>query len=59
MNSHEQSPEDAMLYNYMDDMRDKLLDSMTRLEKAALFQDFDEFKYEWNKEQSEAYYENI
>ena len=59
MNPYEQSAEDAMLNNYMDDMRDDILEKLTRLERAALFQDFDEFKHLWNKEQSEAYYENI
>lgn len=57
MNPYEQSPEDSMLFTYMDDLRDDLLEKMTRLERAAIFQDFDDFKYQWNKEQAEALHE--
>jgi hypothetical protein len=59
MNPYEQTAEDAMLYTYMDDMRDDLLNKMTRLERAAIFQDFDDFKYQWHKEQQEAQYESL
>ena len=59
MNQYEKSPEDEMLSQYMDDMRDDIIEGLSKLERAALFQDFDEFKYQWNKEKAQEYYENI
>jgi hypothetical protein len=59
MNPYEMSPEDSMLFTHMDDMRDDLLEKMTRLERAAIFQDFDDFKYQWHKEQGEALHESL
>lgn len=57
MNPYERSPEDDMLYTYMDDMRDDILEKLSKLERAALFQDFDEFKYQWKRQVDEAQYD--
>ena len=59
MNPYERSPEDDMLYTYMENMHDDILERLSKLERAALNNDFDEFKHQWNKEQDEAQYENF
>lgn len=40
-------PEDQSIFNEMESIRDNILDSLTPMEKAALFQDYDEFRQKY------------
>lgn len=41
------SPEDQSIFDEMERIRDSILDSLTPMEKAALFQDYDEFRHKY------------
>jgi hypothetical protein len=55
MHPSELSAEDYMIHNRMDVMRDAILENLSRLERAALFNDFEEFKQLYREE----YYESL
>lgn len=57
MNPPELSTEDYYLTHLMDDMRDEILGNLSRLERAALAEDFAEFRYQWLQKKGEDYAE--
>lgn len=55
----ETNESDFYLMNQMEDIHDQVLERLSRLERAAIFGDLEEFKYQFKKQQAEAYYENM
>lgn len=44
---NEMSDEESMLLDYMDDIKEVALSKLTKLEIAALFNDFADFRHEY------------
>ena len=57
-NPSERTAEEIMLLDYMDDVRDAALLKLTKLEIAALFNDFAEFRNEFENERDMSVFEN-
>ncbi len=57
MNSNDGEMVDPDIFDEMERVRDSILDSLTPMDKAALFQDYDDFREKYLKSKIEDYYD--